>query len=230
MRATGPLLAFGALALFTVSAQAQGFEGAVTYQMHGEGEHPMTMNIKGDKIRIDMQEARMTGYMIMDMGGQTMTTVIPDRKMYMTMDMKQMRAMTMDKTKKVTPPKIRATGQSETIAGHTCQDYVFSSDDGDEVEVCGAKGMGNFMAPQGPMGGGHSPFASIELAHQSPEWAKLASDGFFPLKVTNLQNGKHEVVMEATKVEPQSLDASMFQVPPGFNEMKMGPGMMGPNH
>jgi hypothetical protein len=48
--------------------------------------------------------------------------------------------------------------------------------------------------------------------------------GFFPLRVTEIKGDKRRVVLEATKVEPKSLDASLFEVPAGFTEMKM-PGM-----
>jgi hypothetical protein len=232
MRATGPFLALGTLTLLSAApALAQGFEGAVTYHMNPEHPMDMTMSIKGDKIRSDM--SGMPGgqqmFMLMDLTALTMTTVMPDHKMYMTMDMKGMQAM-QHGDKPQHPPKITATGQKETLAGRSCDDYQITSDDGKTVEICAAKGMGNFMAPQGgPMGGrgGQSPLASLNWLRENPEWAKLAADGFFPLKVSNVEGGKKSVVMEATKVEQKSLDASLFQVPAGFSEMKMG-GMQHP--
>jgi hypothetical protein len=46
-------------------------------------------------------------------------------------------------------------------------------------------------------------------------------EGFFPLRVSNVESGGKKVVMEATRVEPKSLDAALFQVPAGYNEMRM---------
>ncbi|HXG43748.1 MAG TPA: DUF4412 domain-containing protein [Gemmatimonadales bacterium] len=223
-------LATAALLLLSWPLAAQGrFEGTVTYRVTGErGAADMTWSVKGDKTRVDM--SGMGGqemYLLMETGSGTFTSVMPGHRMYMTMDLRAMaERMGQGEHAHTPPPKITATGKTETIAGRTCENYLV----GDEpnVEVCAAKGMGFFLAPGGPMGRGRGPMASLgplqELA-KDPQYAKLFAEGFFPLRVTSLEGGARKVVMEATRIEARALDDSLFVVPAGYTEMKMGEGM-----
>jgi hypothetical protein len=198
---------------------AQGFEGAVTYKMTDEKGKPaeMVMSMKGTKMRTDLQSKEGTMTMLLDGQTQVMKMLMSDEKMYMTMDLKKMPHA---QSKKRTPPKVTALGTKETIAGRGCENYVVESEDSKE-EFCNAKGLGNFMSPRNPMGGGRSNGVS-EMDFEI--YQAYFKDGFFPLRVTELKGDERRVVMEATRVEPKSLDASFFEIPPGFTEMKM-PGM-----
>jgi Domain of unknown function (DUF4412) len=217
------ITALGAALLATPLA-AQGFEGVVSYKMiggdNGKGMET-TMSIKGTQIRTDMAMGGHSAAMLMDGEAQVMTMLIPDQKMYMTMDMKKVaeKAQGMEQ-KEHTPPKITALGTSETIAGRTCQNFLIETDKS-KMEVCNAKGMGNFMSPRNPMGRG--PTNGLNDLN-SEAYRSFFKDGFFPLRVTSLKDDKRQVMMEATRVEPKSLDPSLFTVPTGFTEMKM-PGM-----
>jgi hypothetical protein len=62
------------------------------------------------------------------------------------------------------------------------------------------------------------------LAARHPEYARLVRDGFFPLRVSVIENGAPRTLMEATSIERKSLDASLFEIPAGFTETRM-PGM-----
>ena len=137
----------------------------------------------------------------------------------MTMDLKK-QAEGMEH-KEHAPPKITPLGTSETIAGRTCQNFTVETEKS-KMEFCNAKGLGNYMSPRSPMGRGPSN-GLTELNNEA--FRTFFKDGFFPLRVTNLDGGKRQVMMEATRVEPKSLDASLFTVPAGFTEMKMGMGM-----
>jgi len=39
--------------------------------------------------------------------------------------------------------------------------------------------------------------------------------------VSRVEGGQKQVVLEATKIEMKSLDASLFAVPAGYSEMRM---------
>ena len=199
---------------------AQGFEGAVAYKMTGEKgkTSEMVMSMKGDKMRTDFEGEDGAMTMLLDGQTQMMKMVMSDQKMYMTMNLKGMRDRM--QSKKHAPPKITALGTKETIAGRSCENYVVESEDSKE-EFCNAKGLGNFMSPRSPMGGGPSN-GLTELDFEI--YQTYFKDGFFPLRVTELKGNQRRVVMEATRVEPKSLSPSYFEVPAGFTEMKM-PGM-----
>lgn len=212
-------LALGA-ALFSGPLTAQGFEGVVAYRMGGEGgkSTEMTMSIKGAQVRTDMTAEGHNMAMLLDGQSTTMTMLMAEQKMYMTMDMKAMRErMPGMEHGDHAPPKITALGTSETIAGRRCENYLVESEKS-KIEVCNAKGMGNFMAPQSPMGrGAASPLNDFD----NEAYRAFFKDGFFPLRVSNVEGGGKKVVMEATRVEPKSLDASLFQVPAGYTQMRM---------
>jgi len=161
-----------------------------------------------------------------------MTVLMPQQKMYMVMDMRKtgqaLAGLPFGRGKKDTGaragapaamPRITATGRKETIAGHECEYYVMG-EKGD-AEVCSAKGLGMFMMGQSPMGGGSSSMAALAALGTNSDAVKLFSDGFFPLKMVHTEGGKREVVMEATRVEKKTLDASLFVPPPDYKEMKM---------
>ncbi len=216
-------LALGA-ALCTAPLAAQGFEGVVAYKMPGMkgngGE--MTMSMKGTQVRTDMASEGHAMVMLLD--GQTgmMTMLMSEQKMYMTMDVKKMgEQMQGMKHAQHAPPKITPLGTKETIAGRSCENFQVETEDS-KVEFCNTKGIGNFMAPHNPMGRGTaSPLQDLD----NEAYRAYFKDGFFPLRVSNYEGGTKKVVMEATRVESKSLDASLFQVPAGFTEMKMPGGM-----
>ena len=217
-------------------AQAAGFEGVVAYKMPSKGgAGELTQMYKGNKTRTEVSDGKQTTAMIMDMTAGTMTVLMPPQKQYMVMDMKKMGQglgglLGMGGKKdtgsgagaSAAMPTIKATGRKETIAGHECEYYVMG--DKGETEVCSAKGLGMFMMGQSPMGGGVASLAALAAMSTNPDAVKLFADGFFPLKVVNLKGGKNEVVMEATRVEKKTLEASLFVPPPDYTEMKM-PGL-----
>ena len=218
-------LAACALPLAPAVLSAQGFEGTVTYAMNPTSGKPgqLVYHVKGTKIRADLTGA--TGgppggmYMLKDATSGKMMSVMPAQKMYMTMDMKAMGEQMKQQHGghgKHAPGKITKTGKTETIAGHKCEHYVMGEKQ--DSDVCAAKGLGMFMGGNaaGGMGRGFTLPAGYE------EYAEFAKDGFLPLKVSAIRNGKEEVVMVATSVEKKSLDASLFAVPTGYQEMDMG--------
>ena len=213
------------------TAQTAGFEGVVAYRLSGKGgATDMTQMYKGTKSRTEISSDGKSTAMIMDGAAQTMTILMPPQKQYMVMDMKKMGGGLMGMLGKGNKdagsggapgsiPKVTATGRKETIAGHECEYYIMG--DKQEMEVCSAKGLGMFMMGQSPMGGAMSSMASLAALATNSDAAKLFADGFFPLKMVNVEHGKREVVMEATRLEKKALDAALFVPPPDYKEMKM---------
>jgi hypothetical protein len=221
------ILALLALAVPAL-ARAQAFEGTVSYQLKGAEEGQFIQSYKGGRVRTEITTKGHAAVMLMEAG--TMTMLMPDQKMYMTMNLKDMAARMSgmggrnQEHDAGTPPKITDEGTKETIAGHTCQNYLMG--DKQDIEACVATGMGFFMMGSNPMamGGGGGSMANASALANNPEYAKFFKNGFFPLRLSKVEGGKKQVMMEATQVEAKSLDASLFQVPADYKEMKM-PGM-----
>jgi hypothetical protein len=210
-------------ALCTLPAAAQ-FEGTVTWQME-KGQ--MAQTYKGSMVRTEMTgESGRQGVMIMDHAARTMTMLMPEDKMYMVMNLRDMSGRDDHK-----PPKLTDMGKTETIAGKSCEVYRYAEEAGkpETRELCVAKGMGFFMGGGGgPMGmrrrGQGAEIAAAIAAN--PEFAKLYKDGFFPLRISRLEDGKVTHEMIVTRIEAKSVEASAFATPPDYTEMKM-PGGMG---
>jgi hypothetical protein len=220
MRIRNVMGLIGVVAGTAAPLAAQGFEGVVTWQVSGDAGN-MTQMYKGSLVRMEMNQAGREGVMLMDHTGGTITMLMPQQKMYMKMDLKGMAGMPREED--TTPPKLTATGKTETIAGHTCEVYRYAEEAGkpETMEMCVAKGMGFFMMGHSPMGGG-GPLGNLAKVGSNPEYAKLYKDGFFPLRMSRLEGGTAKVMLLAKTIEAKSLDASLFAVPAGFTEMKMG--------
>lgn len=204
---------------------AQAFEGVVTWQM-SEKNQQMVQTYKGGMVRTEMGREGRQAVMIMDAAGKKMTMIMPSEKMYMTMDLSQGGPMGGMDHGPAKTPKITATGKTETIAGRSCEVYRYAEEEGkpDKMEMCVAKGLGYFLMGSGGGMGRRDPMADVTGAAANPEYARLYKDGFFPLRVSKLEGGKAEQMTIVTKLEPKTVDASAFQVPAGYQEMKM-PGM-----
>lgn len=215
------------------------FEGLITMKMETESQKgaEMTYFLKGKRTRIETKmNDNPEGHAVMlwDLEGSKMTTLIPSRKMYMTMDMKaaaeEMKAMSRDLKKsqgdeESTFPKLTATGKQETIAGYTCEHWIMG--DKQDLDMCVAKGLGYFgMGGQGKGALGalkdlaFSP-KLLAAAAAHPEWVRFLEGGAFPLKITSTQEGQTRMNMEATKIERKALDDSLFVIPSDYKELNM---------
>jgi len=214
-----------------------GFEGIIAMKMGGENQKgaEMTYFLKGQHTRIEVNAAGTPegqGVMLWDLEGAKMTTLIPSRKMYMTMDMKETAASLKEATKETSKgeeerkfPKLTPTGKTETIAGYSCEHWLIG--DKQEMDMCVAKGLGYF-GMGGQTGGGFGSVKSLMFnpkllaaAAAHPEWVKFLQGGAFPLKMTAMEDGKVHMTMEATRIERKPLDDSLFAIPPDYKELNM---------
>lgn len=224
------------------------FEGIVTLKVNSEGaqEIGMTYFIKGQKTRIEVSvpgAPEGEAASIYDLDNAKIISLMPSRKMYMTMDLKQAGEGLKDAAKEwkepsgakepITFPTLTPTGKQETIAGYQCEHWLMGADK-QEIDMCVAKGLGYF-GMGGQMGSALGSLKNLSLfdpkaagaAAAHPEWVKFLEGGAFPLKLIALENGQPKWSMEATKVERKSLDDSLFTIPPGYTELNLQNMMRG---
>lgn len=201
----------------------------------------MTYFLKGKHTRIESKISSVPGgeaVMLWDLEGGKMTTLMPSRKMYMTLDFQKNAEAMREAAKGMKKsgdddekfPKLTDTGKQETIAGYPCEHYLIG--DKQELDICMAKGLGYF-GMGGQSGGGLGTLRNLAYgpkmlaeAAAHPEWLKLLEGGAFPLKVTTIEDGKVKMSMEATRIEKKSLDDSLFIIPTDYKELSM-PNMPG---
>jgi hypothetical protein len=207
---------FMCLALMTFTTAGTGaqgtFEGALSMTVRDDDGKATPVNylIKGGKIRFQMAGEGAQGGLVLDPAGQKMLIIIDEMKMYMEMALPQ-------------PPTGRegrgsgrsgaARGRTETIAGYQCTHVTTTDDDGATVDSCVTSELGTFRMFLA--GDGMQP-------PQEAGWSQ-GLGGSFPLKA---QKGD-QVLLEVTKIERKTLEASLFTAPAGYRKFAMpgrGPG------
>ncbi len=207
---TALMSAAGAAAIVAIPALAvaQGtFEGVITFQMNvGQaGPSIMQYSVKGRNVRMDIAAPGKSIFTLFNSTTRIVRIVIPMQQVYMerTVDPQA----DADSASRGTQ-HIVWTGRKETVAGYECEHAMAPEDDGTRTDVCLAKGLGTFVQMNGLGRGRGGP--------QAGGWeGYLGND--FPLKVQ--QGGR--TMMEATKIEKKTLDASLFTIPDGYQKMSM---------
>lgn len=188
--------------LFTgIDIQAQNFEGVIHYEvedMKAAGMGEMVYMIKDNKARMEYGQGAQQGAVLFFPEKKQMAIIISQMKGYMLMD-------TDDLDETTNEERATATGETKTIAGHTCEVWTISSAE-EDYEACIARGMGNFIMPN--------------PQQNTPKWAQaLMEEGFMPLEVVTINEGEQKVEMKATNIEEKQLDTSLFSIPEGYKDM-----------
>jgi len=214
----------------STASSAGDFEGMIAMKMETENQTgaEMTYFLKGRHTRIETKVPNLpdgVAVMLFDSDGGKVTTLMPSRKMYMSMDMKTA-AEDMKQMKKSHGqeepefPKLTPTGKRETIAGYTCEHWLMG--DKQDLDMCVAKGLGYF-GMGGQSGGGLGSWKNLVFspkmlaaAATHPEWVKFLEGGAFPLKLSAMKDGEVKMTMEATRIEKKSLDDFALRDPGGL--------------
>jgi hypothetical protein len=209
-------LTLALLAVVPAAAAQRPFQGIVTGAFFGDDGRPImqyTQTVKGSHSRMDVQTAGQATSMIMDLAAGTMTSLLHAQRMYLVMDLK---AMGMPDAAAPQPPRITATGRTETIAGHTCAHYLLGEDQ--DLDVCAAQGMGfGLLGAGGPGMGRGTP----GLPASYEELARRFRDGFFPLQMESVKAGRRRLVMRVQSVAARPVADSTFRVPAGYTALRL---------
>jgi len=214
------LLVVGTLLTAAASFAADAFQGKVSLAITAAKGKPQTLNysIKDKKLRMDIEAEGHAMASIMDMEKQEMLMLMPEQKMYMVMPIKGAVDKAVAKAGDSTAD-IEVTGKTETILGYTCN-QILVKDKGTVTEMWVAEGLGTFMGLGNQGGGG--PFGGGKPAAAAKWEEALKGKGGFPLRVISRDaKGKESFKMEATKIEPGTLPASLFTPPAGYQQFKM---------
>lgn len=190
---------------------AQNFEGVIHYEfaaMEERGMGAVAYMIKAPKMRMQIgMNGRKVAMLYLPEKSQ-MVVLIDKMKAYMRMDINQEAPDNKD-TGKWEESAMEKTGITKTVAGHSCEIWKVTSDEGDTMTLCMAEGLGTFMMPSNPM-----------AQNSAPDWAReIIREGYMPLEVIKNSNGNKEVMMKAVKIEEKALDASLFEIPEGYRDM-----------
>ena len=226
-------------AMLAAPAAAQGtFEGLVVGKMTTpDGKVAQFRYYQlGSRTRQEYTIEEHAMAMIYDGTTGDMITIMPEQKKYMIMNSRTASGPARrlgdamsgggagGKAPDFSKMKVTATGQRETIAGIACEHYLFQNTekaDDPPIDICGAPGLG-FMGMAG-QNNSMMPSMAALLHSQNPELARLARQGFFPLKMTfsERQHPEKKMVWVATQVDRHRPDAALFQPPAGYTEFQI---------
>jgi hypothetical protein len=207
-----------------------GFEGEIDAftQKAGGPQTPLTVFLKGDKVRFELPEdmAKHAGqflgekaYGIFDSAGKKLYVVSDAKKQAVLIDLNSGKPLGGfgppgahgPGAPTTTPPKLTKTGKFDTVAGYKCENWEITGDH-KEGTVC--------VAQQGVS------WLSLPLSAIPSEraWmAELADGHHFPLRFIGYQKdgATEDTRVEVTKIDKKSLQDGEFQVPPGYNVMDL---------
>jgi hypothetical protein len=200
----------------TTSAQTE-FEGAVTMNMNMGGA--LSIDVvsltKAGKVRQEMTMMGQEVISIVDASAGTGLMLMPLQKSYMKLDFNALAR----RMGPMPPPKITATGTTETILGHTCEHYTVEMPSG-TTAMCVATDLGFYMGSLNAQGGGMAGSSNLQAYNEL--FRTKFKNGFFPLELTVTSQGMAMTVV-VTKIEAKPVSDDLFEldVPADYTEMKM---------
>jgi hypothetical protein len=211
------------IATFALCATARA-DLTIIQKMDGaEGIHQITLKVKGDKARVEVNPQVTT---IVDAKSGDLTTLLNDRKTVMRISGERAKAMAeMAKSfvKEEAPEQSlpKPTGRKETIGGYETEEYVSDSPKY-HASYWVAKSYPNYqnilqqmsLLQQGA-------FASISKG--LPDYHALPG---LPLRTKIKTPGQGEITSTIESVSLSPVADSEFDVPAGYSEMKM-PELLG---
>jgi hypothetical protein len=211
-----------------------GFEGEIDLVASGKSNPapvPLSLLVKNDTIRTDLPQDIIAAqdtkgvmgggkvYAIVNVVQKKLSVVLDGKKQAVTIDLdqagEQMKSMRPGGSKGATPPgdppKVVKTGKKETVAGITCEDWDVLNADKSKLSACVADKGSSFF---------HLPLTGIPTEHA---WALELLDGkHFPLRgIVYDKDGTEQGRVEVTKLDKKTLDASLFQIPAGYQVLSL---------
>jgi hypothetical protein len=230
----GSFIVFGCVLTFPLlNAHAQkSFEGTLTWTtsmpiMGDDDQHPMIINMKGQKSETEMEMGPMgTVRTYSDYGSRKIYAVTGTQKTGFVMDMSDTTIKNIAQ-KQLDSLDLKPTGKKETIAGHPAEEYLLT----------GIKMMGTSVQLSIWAASGFPKELQESLSHslsnspgQDPKQSKalrqLADKGLVPVRTVISKDGEVAMTMEFVKYEAKSLDDSIF-VPPADVKFSAPPRQMG---
>ncbi|MEY2542754.1 MAG: hypothetical protein QOE81_215 [Verrucomicrobiota bacterium] len=197
-----------------VSARA---DLTIVQRVEGVGPNgEVTVKIKGNKERIDSPSQPTR---IIDGKSGEMIDLMNDKKSFIRISAEQMKAAAetinkFDEGKKPSAPKLAPTGKKETINGYETEEFVFETPQYKASFWVAAKypdAVGILKQMQAPVSSAWKP-SNMGM----PDYTDFAG---LPLK-TVISVGNQEVVTTIVSIKNDSINATDFDIPKDFQEMK----------
>jgi hypothetical protein len=200
-----------AMSAIAFNASAQ-FEGVIEFTKKSATDTTSYVYyVKGNTVKIDEIGARskkVEGSFIVNMDNKTLTMLNHDRKIYMD---QAIPATPVTKGK----PEVKKGDGSKTIQGYKCQEYsVTNTEENTKITYWLAQDKFTFF---------EKLLRQLNRKDKSSVYYLLLPDikNAFPMMSTQTDlTGKPMVTLEVTKITKKEIDATMFQIPKGYNKFE----------
>lgn len=208
-----------------------GFEGEVSVLARSRNQKrqmaPITLQIKGDKVRFAVPEGAVAGkasidksaHVIVQPSQKRLALVQPQRKQVVQIDLEKLG----DQLKSLAPsdktaqqaearaPELKKTGTMSEVAGRRCEEWEVTDADGEKARLCIARDRTSWFA---------LPTIGLPAEHS---WARELFDGaHLPLRAIDLDaSGAEEGRIEVTKLEKKAIADATFEVPADFETIDL---------
>ena len=210
---------FGCAAIVLACAGSARGDLTIVQRVEGVGQNgDVTVKIKGDKERIDApsQPSR-----IIDGKTGELADLMNDRKSYVKISAAQIKAaaasMSLNAEKKPGAPKLTPTGKKDTINGYETEEYIYETPQFKASFWIANKypGAADILKQmQTPISGAWKP-SNMGM----PDYTDFSG---LPLK-TVISVGTNQVVTTIVSIKQDPLNASDFDIPKDYQEMKEPP-------
>lgn len=179
------------------------FEGEITVTVRSEwspGVQTTHYEVKGDKLRLDVDPTNASKFAIFDVVRKRMTMVDDSTRSAVLLP---------------NPPRVSggpkeftidmSAGEDE-VAGHRCSIWVVTE-----------KGAGGGVRKSTACVLKDTGFIDTSMGLAPRNWMdKLVTERCFPLRVITTEAGVEKLHLVATRIENKTLDAARFRIPAGY--------------
>ncbi len=196
--------------LFTVSLIGQGFQGVIEFKrINYFDETAYIYYISANNVRIDelKKDGVVSGTMLVNLKTKKVIAINHDRKMYMNIkSTPSVKDMSNCETFKTTEKKV--------ILGQNCTKWTVSNADFNSKATYWVIDKGNYFFFKDLLSALNRKDKIGLYFMQIPENA-----GYFPIMGKEVgDDGKLKAKMETTKMTKKKIDASMFNIPSGYQK------------
>jgi hypothetical protein len=179
------------------------------------------------KMRSEMGEQTVS---IIDLDKERVITLMPSSKSYMVQTLAQLKQMAAMFAGAKPQVDIEKTDEEQEISGYTCRKVnvqIVMMGTTTTMEMWLTKDVEMDSALTDFQKNSYEKFKDIpHLAGSFEAMKSLTDEGYFPVKtVTRMKTpmGVTTTTQTLTKIEAGEVDESLFEIPEGYTEMKMGP-------
>jgi hypothetical protein len=168
---------------------------------------PVDYALKGHRARVELHMDSRVNTVLIDLDAHTQTILIPEVKAYAVHN-----GDAPSKLVNATPPTVTDLGASETVAGHTCEDYRLDTDKY-EGTACMTREFGENPMSDALNGAIGTPLKGDETLRKAGMPLKLS------ITIKEGEKKGEKTTMEVTKVEPGPVSDAEFEVPEGWRKL-----------